>query len=88
MGKTVGEKHLIDKLNDYSSQEAAHFTNQKEVYFDAMEEAIKSIKEHFEKADGSAIKTLYEKAETLTDDKENVNDVLEDVKITIEFDID
>lgn len=86
MARTVGEKHLIDKLNDYSSQEAETFSNKKEVYFDAMEYAIANIKSHLESADGKSIDSLKERAEKL--DKDIVNEVLEDVKLTVEFDID
>lgn len=86
MSKTVGQKHLINILNDYSSQEAGTFSNKKEVYFDAMEFAIENIKTHLESADGQTIETLKERAQKL--DKDIVNKVLEDVKLTIEFDID
>lgn len=88
MGKTVGEKHLIDKLNDYSSQEASHFANQKELYIDGMDNVIEMIKSHLENADSQAVSKLKRKTEGLKEKKQNVAAVLIDVGSTIEYDVD
>ncbi|MFV0255427.1 MAG: hypothetical protein ACK5G7_04800 [Erysipelotrichaceae bacterium] len=88
MGKTKGEKYVIKKLNDYSSQEAETFSNKKEVYFDAMDTAIQNIKKHLHSADGKSINALMERAEGLGSEKNAVENVLEDVKKTIEYNID
>lgn len=86
--KTKGEKEVIKRLSNYSESEYRDFSINKEVYYDAMDDAIRVLSNAYYEKSGQGIDQLIHDLESLRQKKELVEKALKDVEQTIEFNVD
>lgn len=85
MGK--GRKYVIDLLQQQCEDDAKSLTNQKQLYFEVMTNSEAKLLEIVQRSDSKAVQEQIKEIENLSGKKTAVNDVLNDVIKTLEYEV-